>query len=163
MGVASARGSFISATPAAQYTSIAFAETVVLESIAASIGSVGDAYDNALAESIIGLFKTEAASRRSSFLNGPMQTIDDVEFATMRWVDWFDQRRLHSTLDYLTPDKFEEVYESQEVALRPEMLQAWERQETRDGSTSGADWNTLWEPDVLLVHATQASKWPSHT
>lgn len=107
-----------------QYTSIAFAETLVLEGIAASIGSVGDAYDNALAESTIGLFKTEAVSKRSPFLIGPMKTIDDVEFATMGWVDWFNQRRLHSTLDYLTPDEFEEVYYSQESALRPEMLQA---------------------------------------
>ncbi|WP_176225041.1 integrase core domain-containing protein [Rhodococcus sp. 1168] len=108
----------------AQYTSIAFAETLVLEGIAASIGSVGDAYDNALAESIIGLFKTEAVSKRSPFLNGPMETIDDVEFATMGWVDWFNQRRLHSTLDYLTSEEFEEVYYSQESALHPEMLQA---------------------------------------
>ncbi|MCC8930859.1 integrase core domain-containing protein, partial [Rhodococcus sp. I2R] len=107
-----------------QYTSIAFAETLVLEGIAASIGSVGDAYDNALAESTIGLFKTEAVSKRSPFLSGPMKTIDDVEFATMGWVDWFNQRRLHSTLDYLTPDEFEEVYYSQESALHPEMLQA---------------------------------------
>jgi transposase InsO family protein len=53
-----------------------------------------------------------------------MKTIDDVEFATMGWVDWFNQRRLHSTLDYLTPDEFEEVYYSQESALHPEMLQA---------------------------------------
>jgi len=53
-----------------------------------------DAYDNALAESTIGLFKTEAVSKRSPFLNGPLKTIDDVEFATMGWVDWFNQRRL---------------------------------------------------------------------
>ena len=96
----------------------------MLEGVAASIGSVGDAYDNALAESTIGLFKTEAVSKRSPFLSGPMKTIDDVEFATMGWVDWFNQRRLHSTLDYLTPDEIEEVYYSQELALCPEMLQA---------------------------------------
>lgn len=106
-----------------QYTSIAFAETLVLEGIAASIGSVGDAYDNALAESTIGLFKTEAVSKRSPFLNGPIKTIDDVEFATMGWTDWFNQRRLHSTLDYLTPDEFEEVYYCQETAFQPEMSQ----------------------------------------
>ncbi len=121
---ASTQGSFTTATPAAQYTSIAFSETLVLEGIAASIGSVGDAYDNALAESTIGLFKTEAVSKQSPFLNGPMKVIDDVEYATMGWVDWFNQRRLHSTLGYLTPDEFEEVYYSQESALRPEMLQA---------------------------------------
>nr|WP_249277204.1 DDE-type integrase/transposase/recombinase [Rhodococcus sp. 06-621-2] len=58
--------------------SIAFAETLVLEGVAASIGSVGDAYGNALAESTIGLFKTEAVSKRGPFLSGPMTTIDDV-------------------------------------------------------------------------------------
>jgi putative transposase len=73
---------------AAAYTSIAFAETLVLEGIAASIGSVGDAYDNALAETTIGLFKTEAVGRGSPFLTSPLRTIDDVEYATMQWVDW---------------------------------------------------------------------------
>jgi hypothetical protein len=63
----------------AQHTSIAFAETLVLEGIAASIGSVGDAYDNALAETAIGLFKTEAIGRGSPFLTGPLRVIDDVE------------------------------------------------------------------------------------
>jgi putative transposase len=71
-----------------QYTSIAFAETLVLEGIAASIGSVGDAYDNALAETTIGLFKTEAVGRGSPFLAGPLRTIDHVEYAAMEWVDW---------------------------------------------------------------------------
>ena len=63
-----------------QYTSISFAETRVLEGIAASIGSVGDAYDTALAESTIGLFKMEAVSKSSPFLQGPIKTIDDIEF-----------------------------------------------------------------------------------
>src|SRR5215217_698975 len=70
-----------------QYTSIALTETLVLEGMAASIGSIGDAYDNALAETTIGLFKTEAVGRGSPFLAGPLRTIDDVEYATMEWVD----------------------------------------------------------------------------
>jgi putative transposase len=107
-----------------QYTSIAFAETLVLEGIAASIGSVGDAYDNALAESTIGLFKTEAVSKRSPFLTGPIKSIDDIEFATMGWVDWFNARRLHSTLDYITPDEFEATYYAQQSTLQPEMSPA---------------------------------------
>jgi putative transposase len=74
-----------------QYASIAFAETLALKGIAASIGSVGDAYDNALAETMIGLFKTEAVGRGSPFLAGPLRTIDDVEYATIEWVDWFEQ------------------------------------------------------------------------
>ncbi|MDI9915358.1 integrase core domain-containing protein [Rhodococcus sp. IEGM 1379] len=108
----------------AQYTSISFAETLALEGIAASIGSVGDAYDNALAKSTIGLFKTEAVSKSSPFLQRAIKTIDDIEFATMEWVDWFNTRRLHSTLDYVTPDEFEAIYYSQLSILQPEMSPA---------------------------------------
>jgi transposase InsO family protein len=93
-----------------QYTSIAFAETLVLEGIAASIGSVGDAYDNALAETTIGLFKTEAIGRGSPFLSGPLRTIDDVEYTTMQWIDWYDTRRVHSQLNYIPPDEYEANY-----------------------------------------------------
>jgi putative transposase len=89
-----------------QYTSIAFAENLVLEGIAASIGSVGDAYDNALAETTIGLFKTEAIGRSSPFLSGPLRIIDDVEYATMEWVDWFNNRRPHSVLNYVPPEEY---------------------------------------------------------
>jgi transposase InsO family protein len=75
-----------------KYTSIAFAETLVLEGIAASIGSIGDAYDNALAETTIGMFKTEAIGRGSPFHTGPLRTIDDVEYVTLEWVDWYNNR-----------------------------------------------------------------------
>ena len=84
-----------------QYMSLAFAETLVLEGITASIGCVGDAYDSALAETTIGLYKTEAVGRNSPFLTGPLRTIDDVEYATMEWVDWYNARRLRSLLDYV--------------------------------------------------------------
>lgn len=107
-----------------KYTSIAFTETLALEGIAASIGNVGDAYDNALAESIIGPFKTEAVSKSSPFPQGAIKTIDDIEFATIEWVDWFNTRRLHSTLNYVTPDEFEAVYYSQLSILQPEMSPA---------------------------------------
>ena len=103
-----------------QYISISFTETLALEGIAASIGSVGDAYGNALAESTIGVFKTEAVSKSSPFLQGAIKTIDDIEFATMEWVDWVNARRLHSTLDYVTPDEFEAIYYSQLSILQPE-------------------------------------------
>jgi putative transposase len=102
-----------------QYTSIAFAETLVLEGIAASIGSVGDAYDNALAETTIGLFKTEAVGRGSPFLAGPLRIIDDVEYATMEWVDWFNNRRLHSSLDYVPPEEYEAAYYAQTQESQP--------------------------------------------
>jgi putative transposase len=102
-----------------QYTSIAFAETLVLEGIAASIGSVGDAYDNALAETTIGLFKTEAVCRGSPFVAGPLRSIDDVEYATMRWVDWYNNRRLHSQLDCVPPDEHEAAYYAQTQTSPP--------------------------------------------
>ena len=93
-----------------QFTSISFAETLALEGIAASIGSIGDAYDNALAESTIGLFKNEAIRDDSPFRNGPLRTVDDVEWVTAEWVDWYNHRRLHSTLGDVPPDEFEAVY-----------------------------------------------------
>ena len=102
-----------------QYTSIAFAETLVLEGIAASIGSVGDAYDNALAETTIGLYKTEAVGRNSPFLTGPLRTIDEVEYATMEWVDWYNARRRHSLLDYVPPDECESAYCAQPQTFQP--------------------------------------------
>ena len=102
-----------------QYTSIAFAETLALEGIAASIGRVGDAYDNALAETTIGLFKTEAVGRGSPFLAGPLRIIDDVEFATMEWVDWFNNRRLHSVQDYVSPEEYEAAYYAQTQESQP--------------------------------------------
>jgi len=107
----------------AQYTSIAFAETLVLEGIAASIGSVGDAYDNALAETTIGLFKTEAIGRGSPFLSGPLRTLDEVEYATMEWVDWYNNRRLHSVLDYIPPEEYESAYYAQLRTSQPAMSQ----------------------------------------
>lgn len=93
-----------------QFTSVAFAETLALEGIAGSIGSVGDAYDNALAESTIGLFKNEAIRDGSPFRNGPLKTVDDVEWVTAGWVDWFNARRLHSRLGDIPPDEYEAGY-----------------------------------------------------
>jgi putative transposase len=117
-----------------QYTSIAFAETLVLEGIAASIGSIGDAYDNALAETTIGLFKTEAVGRGSPFLAGPLRVIDDVEYATMEWVDWFNNRRLHSVLDYVPPEEYESAYYAQTQGSQPAIPQPSSRHQTRNGS-----------------------------
>ena len=93
-----------------QYTSIHFAETLALEGVAASIGSIGDAYDNALAESTIGLFKNEAIRDDSPFRATPLRTLDDVEWVTIAWVDWYNTRRLHSTLGDRPPEEFEASY-----------------------------------------------------
>ena len=92
-----------------QYTSIRFTEHLELEGIAPSIGSVGDAFDNALMETINGLYKTECI-RTTVFHDGPYRTIADVEYATAGWVDWYNQRRLHSTLGMMTPVEFEQAH-----------------------------------------------------
>ena len=65
------------------------------------------------------MFKAEAVGRRSPFLAGPLRTIDDVEYATMKWVDWFNNRRLHSQLDYVPPEEYEAAYYAQTCASRP--------------------------------------------
>jgi putative transposase len=100
-----------------QYTSIRFTEHLGLEDIAPSIGTVGDAYDNALMESIIGLFKTEAIAT-TVFHNGPFKTLVDIEYATAGWVDWYNNRRLHSSLGMITPAEFEQAHYA---ALNTEM------------------------------------------
>jgi putative transposase len=90
-----------------QYTSIRFTEHLELAEIAPSIGTVGDAYDNALMESIIGLFKTECIAT-TVFHDGPYKTSADVEYATAGWVDWYNHRRLHGSLGMLTPVEYEQ-------------------------------------------------------
>lgn len=92
-----------------QYTAVRFAEHLELEGLRPSIGSVGDAYDNALMECVIGLYKTECI-RTTVFHSGPYRTISDVEYATAGWVDWYNQRRLHSTLGYVSPDEYEAAH-----------------------------------------------------
>lgn len=92
-----------------QSTSILFTDHLELEGLRPSIGSVGDAYDNALMECVIGLYKTECI-RTTVFQPGPYRTISDVEYATAGWVDWYNQRRLHSSLGYLTPAEYEQAH-----------------------------------------------------
>lgn len=92
-----------------QYTSIRFAEHLELEDIRPSIGSVGDAYDNALMETVIGLFKTECI-RTTVFHDQPFRTIADIEFATAGWIDWYNNRRLHSSLGYVPPVEHEAAH-----------------------------------------------------
>jgi putative transposase len=92
-----------------QYTSIRFTEHLELEGIQPSIGSVGDAYDNALMETINGLYKTECI-RTTIFHPGPFKTLAHVEYATAGWVDWYNHRRLHSSLGMMSPLEFETVH-----------------------------------------------------
>jgi transposase InsO family protein len=88
-----------------QYLSIHYTERLAEAGIESSVGSVGDSYDNALAESVIGLYKTEVIRRR-----GPWRHGDAVEFATLEWVDWFNNRRLLKPLGYVPPAEYEEAY-----------------------------------------------------
>src|SRR5690606_39117656 len=102
-----------------QYLSIRYADRLAANDIVASVGSKGDSYDNALAESFNGLYKWELIYRQ-----GPWGGLDDVEFATMSYVDWFNHRRLHGTITpdatYTTPAAFEaDHYRQSTPALQP--------------------------------------------
>jgi transposase InsO family protein len=77
-----------------QYTSVRFAETLMLEGLAGSVGTVADAYDNALAETTIGLYKCECTRDGSPFRDGPLATLGDVEKITSSWVHWYNTARL---------------------------------------------------------------------
>jgi transposase InsO family protein len=94
-----------------QYLSIRYTERLAEAGIEPSVGSTGDSYDNALAESVIGLFKTEEIYRR-----GPWKGLEDVEFATLEWVAWYNHRRLLEPLGYAPPAEFEEAYYHRQTA-----------------------------------------------
>ena len=95
-----------------QYLSMRYTERLADAGINPSVGSRGDSYDNALAESVIGLFKTEVIQRK-----GPWRHAEAVEFATLRWVDWFNNRRLLEPIGHVPPAEYEaQYYESTKVA-----------------------------------------------
>ncbi len=96
-----------------QYLAIRYTERLAQAGAVASVGSRGDSYDNALAESFNGLYKTELIRHR-----GPWRGLEDVEYATLEYVDWFNHRRLHGELGMITPAEFEAAYyHSAESAL----------------------------------------------
>jgi putative transposase len=88
-----------------QYLSMRYTERLADADIAPSVGSRGDSYDNAMAESIIGLFKTEVIHPK-----GPWRHLEAVEFATLTWVDWFNTRRLLEPIGYVPPAEYEAAY-----------------------------------------------------
>lgn len=88
-----------------QYVSIKYSERLAEAGIEPSVGSVGDSYDNALAETINGLYKAEVIYRR-----GPWRNFEAVEFATLEWVDWFNHRRLLESIGNMPPAEAEERY-----------------------------------------------------
>jgi putative transposase len=97
-----------------QYLSVRYSQRLADNDIVASVGSKGDSYDNALAESFNGLYKWELIYRR-----GPWRGLEDVEFATLEYVDWFNNRRLHGEIEpgpgFTTPAAFEAAYYRQTV------------------------------------------------
>jgi putative transposase len=95
-----------------QYTSIAFTQRLLGEGVDASVGSVGDAYDNALAESQIGLYKTELINPL-----GPWRDRQHVEIDTLDWVHWFNTQRPHEALDDLTPLHVEQIHYAHRASL----------------------------------------------
>ncbi len=102
-----------------QYTALRYTERLADAGAIASIGTVGDSYDNALAESTIGLYKTECVK-----IDGPFRTADELELATLSWVHWFNANRLHSSIDYLTPiEKENEYYRENSPQSQPALGQ----------------------------------------
>jgi putative transposase len=95
-----------------QYTSIAYTDHLDDIGAAPSIGTVGDSFDNAMAESVIGLFKTELHRNPAALARngGHWRGLDDLEIATSGWVSWFNQERFHGELDDHTPAEIEETY-----------------------------------------------------
>jgi transposase InsO family protein len=91
-----------------QYVSIKYTERLAEAGIEPSVGSIGDSYDNALAETVIGLFKAEVIQRRA-----PWRSLEAVEFATLEWVDWFNTRRLLEPIGNTPPAEAEERYYAQ--------------------------------------------------
>jgi len=92
-----------------QYTSIRYTDRLAAEGISPSIGSVGDAYDNALMESINGVYKAECI-HTEVFHDGPLKALSDVESATGEWVSWYNHERLHGVLEMRTPTEVENAY-----------------------------------------------------
>ena len=95
-----------------QYTSVLYTDRIDEVGAAPSIGTVGDSFDNAMAESVMGIFKTEL-HRNPAVLaanGGPWKGLDDLEIATCGWVSWFNEERLHSELGDNTPEEFEAEY-----------------------------------------------------
>jgi len=112
-----------------QYISLALTERLAALGMRASIGTVGDEYHNALAEQAIGLYKTELIRRR-----GPWRTLDDVEIATLEWVDWSGSRRLHTELGDVPPAKREAGFSRQQLVATLVAAREPKLHSTRGGS-----------------------------
>ena len=101
-----------------QYTSVSYTDRIGELGVSASIGTVGDSYDNALAESVMGLFKTELHRNPAVLADngGHWKGLDDLEIATCAWVSWFNDERLHGELGDRTPSEVETDYSGSDQA-----------------------------------------------
>jgi putative transposase len=104
------RGTVHHSDAGSQYTSIHFGQTLFLEGLTPSVGTVGDALDNALAETTIGLYKTECIRDGSPFRCGPLATLADLEEVTSAWVYWYNNQRLMHRLSRIPPVEAESRY-----------------------------------------------------
>ncbi len=102
-----------------QYTAIRFGETLALEGMIPSIGTVGDAYDNALAETTIGLYKAECIRPFSPFNDGPFESLAQVEQATSEWVHWYNTTRIMHRLGRISPAEAEDRYYAENSTHQP--------------------------------------------
>lgn len=100
-----------------QYLSIRYTERLAEAGIQASVGTTGDSYDNAMAETIIGLYKTEVIRRK-----GPWRNLEMVEFATLEWVDWYNNRRLLTPIGNIPPAEYEAMYYHERQHEQPAMV-----------------------------------------
>jgi transposase InsO family protein len=122
----------------AQYVSIKYTERLAEAGVEPSVGSVGDSYDNALAETINGLYKAEVIHRR-----GPWRSFEAVEFATLEWVDWFNNRRLLEPIGNIPPAEAEQRYYAMLEQPAMDLLKARPQSAEREGRLrlSRASWS----------------------
>ena len=113
-GVTDLGGVIFHSDAGAQFTSVRFSERLAEAAITSSVGSVGDSYDNALAETINGLYKTELIKHK-----GPWRSVEQVEYATAEYIDWFNHRRLYQYCGDIPPAELEEAYYHQIQSRQP--------------------------------------------
>jgi hypothetical protein len=124
-----------------QYLSIRYTECLAEEGAVTSVGSKGDSYDNAMAESIIGLYKSELIYNETQ---GPWRTVEDVELATLGWVHWWNTTRLHSAIGDVPPAEFESIW-----------LQTREKQPTGSTRSDDLDRGGINTPDGTELDSCQ--------
>ncbi|WP_347039251.1 integrase core domain-containing protein [Glutamicibacter halophytocola] len=104
-----------------EYTSRRYTQTQAEEGLIPSISTIADAFDNAAAETVMGMFKNEAVAQNSTFRQGPLATKSNVDDVVVEWVHWYNTARLHSTLGYRSPVEFEGLYYDEMTGALPDV------------------------------------------